>query len=104
MKRFYTDDVMATVRRMLEDGASNQQIADEIGTTARALGARLHQLGITRKAPPRTQSVFARVTVETVSTFQAVASARKMKKHRLICSILEKVAQDNLFTAVLDDE
>lgn len=105
MRRIYTDAALETVRRMIDEGARNKQIAAAIGTTELRLVSRLSQLGIARNPSPRTSKVvFIRMPVDLIAKYDAVASDRMIKTHRLLQAILGKVAQDNLFAAVLDDE
>lgn len=99
----YTKAVMEVVHRMLGEGATNLEIADAIGATEHRVASRLHHFGIRRDRRP-TKPVYARVPVDIVATYAAVASARNMRPHKLLRAVIENVAMDNLFTAVLDDE
>lgn len=44
-----------------------------------------------------------RVPVALVNTFTAAARARNKSEHELIRTILMRVSEDNLFSAILDD-
>jgi hypothetical protein len=105
-RTIYTEHTVKLVKNMLMDGAGYRDIAIAIGTTVPRLSVRLKQLGIQRPRPQpdqdgRTMSV--RIPIWLVKKYAPFATSRNMKTRNLMCAVLMRVAEDNLFLAILDD-
>lgn len=100
-RRFYTKRIMQVIAHMQRDGATNKQIAMAIGTTENRLSSRLCQLRIKRKPAEKTTSV--RIASATYEKFTVEALQRKTTTVHLIRDLLDHIAEDKLFGAVLGD-
>ena len=103
-KNIYPKHIIDVIRRMVSSGSSNKEIAMAIGTTERRLQARISQLGITREPDNRLcNSIAIRVPIKVVAGFADAAQCRDIQPQNLVRLVLTRVAEDNLFTAILDD-
>jgi hypothetical protein len=105
-RTIYTEQTITLVKKMLMDGASYREIALVIGTTEPRLSVRLRQLGIQRPPAlpdPDGKTMSVRIPIWLVKKYCPVAVERNMRVRHLMCSVLMRVAEDNLFLAILDD-
>lgn len=99
----YTEHAISTIRKMQRAGASNAEIAMALGTTPARLTSRLNQLGLSRRRTPDVRSVHVMVPEVIIGAFSSRAEARAMTARDLIRLVLLTIAQDDLFSAILDD-
>jgi hypothetical protein len=108
----FTDAVIAALPGMVARGMTLDQMADEIGCTVSTLRVRCSQLKISlqgmsgRRGPiqPNTCRVSFRITHETMRALRKRADAMKLNADKLAAIVLEIVAADDLWAAVLDNE
>jgi hypothetical protein len=103
-KTIYPKHIVDVIRRMVQSGSSNSEIAIAIGTTERRLQARMSQLGLTRERNARLRnSLPIRVPTKVVKGYMEAAHHRNIEPQNLMRLVLARVAEDNLFAALLDD-
>jgi hypothetical protein len=93
----FTKDAVRTIQRMHGHGSPNKAIALAIGTTEASLRARSSQLKLPTK---RVRMQFAE---SIVAACEGAAQRRNITPCELIQIIMERVVQDDLFEAILDD-
>lgn len=108
--RFYTDEVIEKIRILQQQNVSTSKIAEQLGTTPARLQSRLHQLGLGKKALGLDVgkfkvrgSVVVQVPGDVIAKFAAPAALRGLRPPQLIRLVLARIADENLFTAILDD-
>jgi hypothetical protein len=100
----FTKAAIGRIQAMQDSGSTNKEIAAAIGTTEGSLAARVSQLGLSRyprHAPDgRMRVSFPR---QTFTECAPHAARRNLSASDLIRLLVERITQDNLFEAVLDD-
>jgi hypothetical protein len=99
----FTKATIGRIQAMQDSGSTNREIAAAIGTSEGSLAARASQLGLSRN--PQHPSG-RRVTIPEQIFTQCLpyATQRHLSSSDLIRLLLNRIAQDNLFEAVLDDD
>jgi hypothetical protein len=100
----FTKAAIGRIQAMQDSGSTNKEIAAAIGTTEGSLAARVSQLGLSRY--PR-HALGGRMRVsfpeQTFTECAPHAARRNLSASDLIRLLVERITQDNLFEAVLDD-
>ena len=124
----FTPTTVVQIQCWLDEGLSAEQIAQRVGCTIGTLRVRCSQLGISLRcrkphAPdkrdakgtrgmrtkPKTGSADARerlilsIRTGTLDQIRTFASSKGVSGSRFAASLLEKIAEDGLYEAVLDD-
>jgi transposase-like protein len=126
-RKKFTPSVVSQLQGWLQQGLSVEEIAGKIGCTPGTLRVRCSQLGISLRKPANGQQsdrrwkskltamrvaalsskegerlmlLVPRLTLEHV---RRQASSRDLSEAAFIALLLEKIAEDDLYTAVLDD-
>lgn len=101
----YNDATIEKIVQMQSDGLTDKEIAKAIGTTDKRLASRVSQLGIARYPRDRLQDKRTRVcfTEALITKYRPPAEKRGMTPPELIRVLIDRIAKDNLFEAVLDD-
>ena len=99
----FTKAAIGRVKAMLDCGSTNREIAAAVGTTEASLAVRISQLGLSRH--PRHLDGRTRVNFpeRTIARCMPHAARRDLSPSDLIRLMVDRIAQDNLFEAVLDD-
>jgi hypothetical protein len=100
----FTKPTISRVKTMLDTGLTNKEIAAAIGTTEASLAVRISQLGLSRN-PHRPLDKPTRVAIpeRTITRCAPHAARRDLSPSELIRLLVDRITQDNLFEAVLDD-
>jgi hypothetical protein len=100
----FTREAIGRIEAMLDSGSTNKEIATAIGTTEGCLAVRLSQLGLSRSSrrhmDNRTRVTFPEGIVTRCAPY---AAQRALAPAGLIMLLIDRIVQDNLFEAVLDD-
>jgi hypothetical protein len=104
--RIYTPEVCAEIRAMMADGASRADIAAAVGTTKARLSARLSHLGIKRGpvVEPQMVTLQIRAPMTVLEGLRVAGEARRTTPNNMARVLLTRIIEENLLTAVLDDE
>lgn len=97
-RRIYTTEAVKTMRAMKAVGATDADIAREIGSTPRSVRARTAQLGLRKPKG----FVGASLNESEYNAFLVEAKRRGMRPMALVRAVLSSIATENLFSAVLD--
>lgn len=103
-------EALAAIREADESGKPRAETAELLGTTPNAIAATL-----SRKNRGKSARVYAvsgvrrgymavRLPEERVALFDREARSRRMTRNQLIYHLLHRVADDDLFRAILDDD
>ena len=113
-KAILTQDKLASIPALVGEGLSNAQIAAQLGCTAGTLKVRCSKFGISLRRPaelkpptlPKSpKSLRLRALSErATATLRQCALARGLSSAKLASDLLEVIATDDLFDAVLDHE
>jgi hypothetical protein len=98
----FTKAAIARIQAMQDSGSTNKEIAAAIGTTEGSLAARVSQLGLSRN-PKHAASMRVSFPEQTFIQCAPQAARRNLSASDLIRLLVNRIAQDNLFEAVLDD-
>lgn len=100
---------LAEIREADEAGTPRVETAERLGTTPKAIAATL-----SRKNRGKSSRVYVsglrrgymavRLPEEKVALFDREARSRRMTRNQLIYHLLHRVADDDLFMAILDDD
>lgn len=92
--RIFTEAVYAVIPLWVNQGLSREDIAERIGTTVSSLSVACSRRRIPLSPATLTETAWAAIEAES----------RKLRvtPERLIALVMERVASDNLFKAVLD--
>jgi hypothetical protein len=105
MKRRVTDEMYARIPALLEEGKSTADIAALYGVATCSLKVMCskRQISLRRGGPrpPRTKLV---VSHDTMRALHEAAVAMGRKTDQLATDLLDRIASDNLYRAVLDEE
>ena len=110
-KAILTQDKLASIPALVGEGLSNAEIAAQLGCTAGTLKVRCSKFGISLRRPaelkppklpksPKSPALSERAT----ATLRQCALARGLSSAKLASDLLEVIATDDLFDAVLDHE
>ncbi len=100
----FTKATIGRIRTMQDSGSTNRQIAEAIGSTEGSVASRTSQLGLSRN-PQHPLEKHTRVAIpeKVIARCAPHAAQRDLSPSDLIRRLVERIAQDNLFEAVLDD-
>jgi hypothetical protein len=119
----FTRTTTIQIQRWLDEGLSANQIAARIGCTVGTLRVKCSQFGISlrwrkrnyhrantnatrvvrkRSSEPRERLILS-VRRGTLDRLRTHASSKGVSASKLAASLLEKIAEDGLYKAVLDD-
>jgi len=103
-----TDDMFARIPALLLEGMTKDEIAAMYGVTPGTLAVRCSQRGISlRKGAPRPKRTNLTLPLSEGLLQSLRETARAMGKNstaRLVRDLLEQIARDGLYKAVLDEE
>ena len=111
--RLVTDEMYASIPTLLEQGMNTFTIAERFGVTVNSLkvlcSARRISLRRNRKCPrsPRPTTVQLPLSVSldlARSLHEATKASGRKDPSRLVSDLLERIASDSLYRAVLDEE
>ena len=109
-QRKFTPDIIEQIPRLVADGKRPSEIAGQIGCSVNALRVRCSQLGLSLSRR-KIESDDARQTMGaltvllsplTIDTLRKKADAENMSKAEFVSALLEAIARDDLYKAVLD--
>ena len=106
-RRVLTRDVLAKIPAMVASGSNGQAIADALGCKLSTLQVRCSQNGISlrpRKRPETESYRKVRLNRDVVALLRARAARNGETAPALARRLLETVARDDLYDAVLDEE
>lgn len=112
-KRIFTPETWASVREMVEQGKTPDEIAKHLGTTRNSLGAMACKHGISlrrggRRQPkpsPYAASMTLVMDMKLFVSLERVAAATgRNNPATLARDLLDRIANDGLYRAVLDEE
>jgi hypothetical protein len=104
-----TPSVVSMIRPWRDEGLSPAEIAQKIGCTVGSLRVRCSQLKISLRRGASKREVEARdpllvmVSPSTIGHLQNRAALKGLSHARLAATLLDRIAQDDLYDAVLDD-
>jgi hypothetical protein len=100
----FTRATIGRIRTMQDSGSTNKEIAAAIGSTEGSVASRTSQLGLSRN-PQHPLDKHFRVAIpeRTITRCMPHAARRDISPSDLIRLMVDRIAQDNLFEAVLDD-
>jgi hypothetical protein len=103
--RILTQSVLATIPAMVARGMSREQIAAQLGCKVPTLQVRCSQSKISlRRNKPCGRYTTVRLDCEVLDLLHARAMARGESDAALARRLLETIARDNLYDAVLDEK
>ena len=105
-RQILTPDVMQTIPQMIESGMNRNDIAAVLGCTKNTLQVQCSRQGVSlrQNAPQKYLTLTAVVLTEAAMIkLQARALESGVNEQVLASRLLEVIAQDNLFDAVLDE-
>lgn len=94
----FTPDVLEQIPKLVSDGKSAAEIAGQIGCSVDSLRVRCSQLGVTL----RRNGLTVRLSQSTLDGLRQRATAEDMSEAALAAALLEIIARDDLYSAVLD--
>jgi hypothetical protein len=110
-KAILTQDKLASIPALVGEGLSNAEIAAQLGCTAGTLKARCSTYGISLRRPaslrpkPKPQPKRRRqLSDQAIAALEQRAFERGLSRTKLEIDLLEVIASDDLFDAVLDHE
>jgi hypothetical protein len=98
----FTREAIGRIQAMQDGGSTNREIAAAIGTTEGSLASRISQLGLSRN-PKNAACTRVSFPEQTFTECASHAARRNLSASDLIRLMVDRIAQDNLFEAVLDD-
>jgi hypothetical protein len=106
-KWILTREVLARIPAMVASGSTRQAIADALGCKLSTLQVRCSQSGISlrRRKRPETESYTnVRLNRDVVALLRDRAARNGETVHALARRLLETIAREDLYDAVLDEE
>jgi hypothetical protein len=100
--RKYTIEFLESVPALMAAGQTLEQIASQVHGRPSTIVALCYRNKIMLPGA-RKHRLFVRVSFKTVARMQAYASQQKINCNELAERLLEEIARDNMFKAVLDD-
>jgi hypothetical protein len=108
-KRKLTDEIFALIPSLIEQGKSKAEIAETYGVTVGTLTVQCSRRGVSlrpggKRVPLVTMSLPSPLPLsdETLLALRATAKAMGTDEVSLAGKLLEVIAKDNLYDAVLD--
>ena len=102
-----TESVVAMIRPWREQGLSTADIAEKIGCTVGTLRVRCSKMKIslrrTERERPNSQLLEIDLPPATLQSLRDKAYIQGTHHSLLVAALLEKISQDNLYDAILDD-
>jgi hypothetical protein len=103
-RKILTRSVLATIPAMVARGMSREQIAAELGCKLPTLQVRCSQSRISlRRDRPANMYTTIRLDREVLTMLHDRAAAKGESETSLARRLLQTIARDNLFDAVLDE-
>ena len=110
--KIFTKEVLAEVELLVKQGLNKQQIAGRLGCKASSLQTVACQNRISLCHPDKrkrrpieiTMQVPLEISAPALSALHKAARAKGMPCAKLVADLLEVIATDNLYDAVLDRE
>jgi hypothetical protein len=110
-KKILTKEVLASIPEMIaRDGLNADEIAQKLGCKISTLKVRCSQAKISlrgsrsRRKRRRSKKQYLRVSSGVVASLRNRAAALGKTEEVLACELLETIARDDLYDAVLDHE
>ena len=101
-----TRDVMAGIPTLVEQGLRKREIAERLGCKESTLQVRCCNAGISLRGGPKRLKLRAGVPLtlsrETIASLSVRAAADGCSEAQLACDLLDTIARDSLYDAVLD--
>jgi len=97
-RRKFTSSVLEQIPKLVSDGKSASEIAGQIGCSVDSLRVRCSQLGVTL----RRNGLTVRLSRTALDGLRQQAMAEDMSEAGLASALLEVIARDGLYKAVLD--
>jgi hypothetical protein len=100
-----TREVMAGIPALIEQGLRKDDIAERLGCKASTLQVRCSIAGISLRSPKRLElraAVPLTLSRETIVSLSKRAKADGCSEAQLVSDLLETIARDGLYDAVLD--
>ena len=97
-RKKFTADVLEQIPKLISDGKSLSEIAGQIGCSVDSLRVRCSQLGVTL----RRNGLTVRLSQSTLDGLRRQARTEDMSENELASALLEAIARDDLYKAVLD--
>jgi transposase-like protein len=97
-RRKFTPSVLEQIPKLVSDGKSASEIAGQIGCSVDSLRVRCSQLGVTL----RRNGLTVRLSQSTLDGLRRQARAEDMSETAFASALLEAIARDDLYKAVLD--
>jgi len=94
----FTPHVLEQIPKLVSDGKSASEIAGQIGCSVDSLRVRCSQLGVTL----RRNGLTVRLSRMALDGLRQQAMAEDMSEAGLASALLEVIARDGLYKAVLD--
>jgi hypothetical protein len=94
----FTPHVLEQIPKLVSDGKSASEIAGQIGCSVDSLRVRCSQLGVTL----RRNGLTVRLSRTALDGLRQQAMAEDMSEAGLASALLEVIARDGLYKAVLD--
>jgi hypothetical protein len=109
-RRFFilTKDVMAGIPVLVAQGMKAPAIADRLGCKLGTLKVRCSQVGISLRRPGagpgrgRGRAIAMRLSDAALARFRKHAAAIGVREAKLASDLMEVIAQDDLYDAILD--
>ena len=115
-----TTSAIPVIQSWIEQGLSAEQIAENIGCTVGSLRVRCSHLGISLRRrglangahcmnasvrqSSRSLPMLVSVPETTAHLLQCQAALKGTTESKLVASLLDKITQDNLYDAILDED
>lgn len=102
-KAILTSAVMATIPDLVAQGMDLHSIAAHLGCKATTLRVRCSQDGVQLHARRKIPAMLP-LSRTAMTSLRWQAAQRGIDEARLACQLLEVIAHDNLYAAIIDDE
>lgn len=99
-----TKDVLARIPAMVANGANRTQIAAMLGCKLSTLQVRCSQRGIRLRNRRASDWTVIRLNRDVIAKLHDYAARRGETEQALARRLIETIARDDLYAAVLDDE
>jgi hypothetical protein len=113
-RKKFTPAVIEQIPNLVREGRSSAQIAEQIGCSVGSLRVQCSKLGISLRYPPRKKLTTISQNghqLRRLAVLLSPSTVDKLKRHgalahishsQLVGELIEAIARDNLFRAVLD--
>jgi hypothetical protein len=102
--RIFTPEALVKIGDMVEQGMNRREIASVLGCSVNSLTVRCSQLGISLRRGQASKMVPLRLSKSASFVMHLQATKLSRDVSMLAKELLEAIARDNLFDAVLDPE